>query len=148
MKRALFTIPVGILLCLMMISCSDKQASSQYVSIDENLTLQSKKDRALANRFIEYWDARSTHQFDKSYKYELPYDRYLKDIKQYRAELAVTLENYHVKMDKIEYLDADKRVALVYRTYTREKVLLKIKSKWIFVNGTWYRKYDFSLFPN
>jgi hypothetical protein len=144
MKSVLGTL---VAIVVLMTACSDKAPTSDYVSIDQNITFQTKNAKELRNRFISYWDLRSRHQFDQSYGYELPYIRFLKNEEIYKSELAVTFKGFHTVMTKLHFDDAEQTRATIYRDYVKDDVKLHLKSRWYLVNGTWYRKYDFSLFP-
>ncbi len=136
-----------VLVLILLTACSDKIPKSEYVSIDQNITLNTKNAQELRNRFITYWDMRSRHLFDQSYSYELPYIRFLKNVEIYKSELSVTFRGFKTVMTKLQFDDAGQTRATIYRDYIKDDVQLHQKSRWYLVNGTWYRKYDFSLFP-
>ena len=138
---------VGALLVFAFMGCSERVPQSKFVSIDQNVTFDSEKSQKLRNRFIAYWDARSRHEFDKSYEFELPYIRFLKDEDTYKSELSVTFKGYETVMTKLEFDDKAQSRATVYRKYIKDDVELRMKTRWYYVNGRWYRAYDFSLFP-
>lgn len=140
-------IAVAVLSILLLSGCSDGPVESKYVSIDQNISFDTKKAEHLRDRFIAYWDARSTHAFDKSYAYELPYIRFLKNAETYKSELSVTFNDFNIMMSHIDFDDAAQDRATVYRTYKKGEVELRQKTRWYYVNEEWYRKYDFSLFP-
>ena len=136
-----------LLLALVFIGCSDKLESYEYAKVDSNLTLTTPDEIALANRFLKYWDARSHHDFKTSFSIELPYIQYTKLPDTYHAEGKTTFEGYQVILKKIDYKDSKHQIATIHRIYIYKDKNLDFKSKWIKVNGTWYHKYDFSLFP-
>lgn len=145
MKPVLLLIFVGA--AFLFLGCSDRLSKSKYVSVDENVSLETESLRALRNRFVEYWDARSLHEFDKTYMYEMPYQRFLKPFDVYSGELSVTFNEYNTVLKAIRFENEEKDTATVFREYIKDDVVLHQKTVWYLVNGTWYRKYAFSLFP-
>lgn len=138
----------SLLLIVLLTACSERVPESKYVSIDQNVTFDTKNAKELRNRFITYWDLRSRHLFEKSYRYELPYIRFLKNEETYNSELSVTFKDFKIIMKKVVFDNPEQTRATVYREYIKDDVLLHQKTRWYLVNGTWYRKYDFSLFPD
>lgn len=137
----------AVSLVYLLLGCSDRVSKSKYVTVDENVSMETQSERALRNRFVEYWDARSLHDFDKTYTYEMPYQRFLKPFEVYSGELSVTFSEYNTVLKAIRFENEARDTATVFREYIKDDVILHQKTAWYLVNGTWYRKYAFSLFP-
>jgi len=128
-------------------ACTDRNVHYQYAALDQNLSLEDENIEALSRAFLEYWDAVSRHDFNLSYRYELPYIRFLKPFEEYKAESNVLLKHFHVTMKSYECEDNGCRVVEVTREFRVGKKRRLFRSKWIRLDGKWYHKYDFSLFP-
>ena len=138
---------VLIMVSMLFLGCSPKEKHYKYASIDQNLTLADENIKELAMRFMQYWDAVSRHDFNTSYQMELPYIQFVKPYDDYTTEGNAQFEHFYVTLKKVECLDGNCTTALLQREYRFKKKILSFKSKWIKVNGTWYHRYDFSLFP-
>lgn len=146
MKTYLF----GFLAALSMMwfaGCSEMPGRYEFAGLDANVTLESPEQKALADRVLRYWDARSRHDFKTAYDMELPYDRFLKPFKIYKAEGASLYKGFHTQVMRMEFDPSDERIAWVFREYRYDDRRLPMRAKWIRVNGTWYHKYNFSVFP-
>jgi hypothetical protein len=127
--------------------CGEKPKHYEYADVDQNLSVGSKEESALLNRTLEYWNARSSHDFKTSYEMELPYNRFLKTFELYDAESKSLYNGFHTTIKRIELSKKDPRIAWVFREYKYDDKKLNMRSKWILVDGKWYHKYDFSVFP-
>ncbi len=144
MKRG--SIAVVLALLLGVAGCTEKK-HFEYAGVDANVSLDTPRREALAERVMEYWDARSRHDFKTSYEMELPYDRYLKEYSLYEAEGRSLFKGFFTQVTKIRIDSGDSRIAWVSRDYRYDDKNLKMRDKWILVNGVWYHKYFFSVFP-
>lgn len=126
-------------------SCSEKTKKNEYATVKKDFNYNDQDSRLL-QRILDYWYLRSTHQFKKSYEFELPYQTYLKGFDSYADEGATIYRKFHTEIVKIEYENED-TIATVYRKYSRKKVELAQKSKWIKIENEWYHKYDYTVFP-
>ncbi len=145
MKRIFYALLPIVLLFLS--ACSEKIETYKYAVIDQNVTISGKKEVQLANRFMQYWDARSRHDFSSSYTYELPYTQFIKNKNVYISEGKSTYQNYKVILKNINYDEKNNDIVWLQRQYIHDKTILMLKSKWIYINDTWYHKYTFSVFP-
>lgn len=146
MKWRFLTVLLTAVLFIMS-GCNEKPKHYQYADADQNLSVGSKEESALLDRVLAYYDARSTHDFKSSYKMELPYNRFLKTFERYDAESNSLYKGFHTTIDRIELSKKDPRIAWIFREYKYDDKKLYMRSKWILVNGKWYHKYDFSVFP-
>ncbi len=146
MRKGLFAV-LTILSAMWFAGCSDKPGHYEFAGLDANVTLDSSEQKALADRVLRYWDARSRHDFESAYKIELPYDRFLKPFEIYKAEGGSLYKGFHTQVMRMQFDPSDRRIAWVFREYRYDDKRLPMRSKWIRVNGTWYHKYNFSVFP-
>lgn len=126
---------------ILFLGCS--QPSSQYVSLDANLTLHSEKEEALAERFVTYWDARSTNNYKKSYALELPSYRFLASLEQHIVKLPIHKKVPHVTLHSIELIDLKRNIAAVTSLHNQHKAV----EKWIYIDNKWYHRYYRPDFP-
>ena len=105
----------------------------------------SNKERRLFKRFSEYWHYRLIKDFDRTYSYELPYQRYLIDKSTYKGLLDGYGEDTKVQLLKITFLSPD--VAIIQRKIITKANTLTGKDKWIYVNGEWYHKFFQNILP-
>jgi len=133
-------------LFLLFIGCSDshKLAIKKHVDINESIKIDDY-DIKLIKRFMEYWELRSTYNFEKSFLYELPYIQYTKSLEDYISEGKTRYRNFDISL--INILVKNEYTVEITRKFKYKKIELKFKSIWIKVNGTWYRKYDLIISP-
>ncbi len=139
------TFIISFLAVVIFIGCSEKINENDYASIEKDFAYENQ-DSKLLQRVLDYWYLRSTHEFKKSYKYELPYQIYLKKFDNYADESASTYRKFHTSILKIEY-QHNNSIAIVYRKYKYKNTVLNQKSKWIKLENEWYHKYDYTVFP-
>lgn len=126
-------------------ACSVKLPTYKEVKV-ENVNFDSAKDKKLAKAFLEYWKARVRGEYTTSYKYELPYQRYIFDYKTYRKQIGSIYPGATVVLTKIEYKAPN--VAVVSREVKLGKKVYKKKDKWIYVDGEWYHKFYQNIMPS
>ncbi len=148
MKRS-FLLSLLLIAALWNAGCEKKTKTYAYADVDKNLTITKDAERKLLDRVLEYRDARSRHDFKHTYAMELPYDRFLKPYAMYEEEGNSLYRGFYTTVLKIKLDPSDERIAWVDRVYQykRKGEKLQMRSKWIEVNGMWYHKYDFSVFP-
>jgi hypothetical protein len=116
-----------------------------YALKDINLTLKGKLQEQLSTRHLDYWEYRSKKEFKKSYMYEIPYQRYLKPLKWYKAFLDDNREHYTMTQKLITINDNVR--AQVTTTFQYEDHSYTFKDPWFLVNKTWYHKFRSSNLP-
>jgi hypothetical protein len=140
-----FTLVITFLSIIFFNGCNEKVTENNYASFKKDFIYENQ-DIELLQRVLDYWYLRSTHEFKESYKYELPYQRYLKDFKLYANEGASIYRDFYTTITDVKYIH-NNTIAIVNRVYKRKKITLSQKSKWIKVNNLWYHKYDYTVFP-
>ena len=141
------TVLITMILLFFISGCNERLQTRKYASIDENLIVLNKEEIALANRFIEYWDYRSQHQFDKSYHYEFPYYCFITPISKYIGESKTNNKAFNNIILSINYENLDQTIAWIERKYIKNNFSSIKKDKWIYVNGSWFHQYTSSAFP-
>ena len=108
------------------------------------LTLQEKK-QLLQKRFLEYWQARTAGNYQKSWEYELPSQRFLSSFNRYKIT-APGYKGTKVTLYKIVLFTPTQ--AVVERKIEDKKGHTFIKKdKWFFVKDNWYHKFYQSILP-
>jgi hypothetical protein len=135
---------IGLLLSITLFSGCEKKY--KFVSRDTNLTLTTEKEKELSRRYMDYWEVYSQKNFDESYKFELPYQNFIKGKEWYDNFFSTNNKNYKVIQKSIEFKDPDS--AVIETQYIRKKNTHVFYDCWYYVNGTWYHKYKTSKLPN
>jgi hypothetical protein len=112
---------------------------------DNNLSIPSDSYNKLSRRHLEYWDAMSHKDFKKTYTFELPYVRYIKDFEWYDRFNSPNQSGFVIVQYAIEKIDAH-RVRVKARKEYEGKVYF-FNDIWILVNNTWYHKTKTSRLP-
>ncbi len=143
MRKGFFSV-VTIALFLLN-GCSEKpQERYENVTIKEQKSF-SKKEQDLVKRFSAYWHYRLKNQLDKSYQYELPYQRYLISVDDYKSQIDSYGEGTKVELASISYISPN--IVAVKRLIKTPKRKYTLKDKWVYVNGTWYHKFFQNILP-
>jgi hypothetical protein len=124
--------------------CSVKLPSYKEVKVRGDLS--SIKEKKLAKAFMEYWRARVRGDYKTSYRYELPYQRYILDYDSYRKKIGNIYPKAKVILVKIDYLSPN--VAIISRDVKFKKKIYHKKDKWIYVDGKWYHKFYQNILPS
>lgn len=127
--------------------CEKKIKDFEHAMLDGNLTLKSEKEMALAQRFLEYWEYRSTRQYEKSFQMEMPSYKFLNTIDRYLVESHSMNHDFTIKLKSISFNADEKQIAVLRRQYNKGTFQSFSDDIWLNVNGTWYHKYYFSPFP-
>jgi len=108
----------------------------------------TKLDNALRNRVEKYWKYKGKKDFESSYKYELPYERYLHSEVDYEIFFQNASRFSKIKLLRIIKCNKDICIlGLVLYPKFAPKNTSYINDKWIKVSGIWYHKYNDSLLP-
>ncbi len=107
-----------------------------------------KLDNALKKRVELYWKYRGEKDFEHSYKYELPYERYLHSQMDYEIFFQHASKFSKIKLLKI--IKCSNNICILgimlYPKFAPNDSTY-INDKWIKVSGIWYHKYIDSLLP-
>lgn len=115
----------------------------QNISIDENVTLVSN----LEERYLQYWEAFSKGEYEKSYAYELPYLNYLKSLQWYKEFHRTRRTDYKVKLLSIDIADNDSNIAYLKSEFISPRNTITLLDKWIKVENSWYHYYKQTILP-
>lgn len=135
------------LLLLALILFSGCEKKYEYVSRDANVSLESKEARALVKRYEDYWEAKSKGEYDKSYRFELPYLNFLKHVRWYEQFHAADRKFYHVTLLYIEWDDKHPGKAKVRTKIDLKNNTYSFFDVWYSVNNRWYHTYSQSILP-
>ena len=139
---------VALILVITQSGCERKIPKYEKTFVDENLTLKNNKERKLARTFVEYWHLRNKRKLKESYKYELPYFRYITAYEQYKLEAGAYNFDFQTRLIGIEYPYQRDDVVIVSRSYRKDDFKSIEKETWVYVNGKWYHDFRFSPFPD
>jgi hypothetical protein len=116
-----------------------------YAFKDANLTLKNEKEELLSKTHLAYWEAMSKKEFEKTYMYEMPYQRFIKPLWWYKEFNAGNNKHYQVIQKEIMY--DDNHTAKVITSYIKEKTKSIFKDTWYYIDGIWYHKMKTSKLP-
>ena len=111
----------------------------------KNITASTKKEQLLIKRFMEYWHYRQNGDFQKSWKYELPYQRYVTPYQKYKA-LISNIPGKRTVMEKVTYIEPNLAI-IVRKVYKNKSSSFLKKDKWIYAKDNWYHKFYQTIFP-
>ena len=142
-SRYIAIIYIGI---LFLGGCASILPSFENVSYNKNL-LDLRDERAfkLTKRFLEYWHARAQGDYEKSWQYELPYQRYFLSFEKYRS-LASGYKGSVIELKKIDFIAPDEAIVERKVFFSDKKGVVK-KDKWYEIDGKWYHKFYQSILP-
>ncbi len=132
-------------IAFILISLSGCEKKYQYVSIDTNATFNNKQEN-LIEAFSEYWEAKSKKDFSLSYKYELPYQRYLHSINWYQIFHSPNNQGFTVALVSLEKIDNE--LILVHAKATFNGFTTSFIDPWYYVNESWFHKFQESKLPS
>jgi hypothetical protein len=98
----------------------------------------------LKNKFIQYWSLRAEKKFDKTYKFEMPYLRYLYSKDWYEDFFSTAPKIRKISIKKIDCKNNICRIGIVL--YTKRNYIY-IFDKWIKVDNVWYHRFNDRLLP-
>lgn len=127
--------------------CSRDIPQYEDAHVDTNVTLKTDREIRLATRFVEYWHLRSQHEFEKSFEYELPSYRFLNKYKQYEMESRSMNRDFTSTLKSFTFDPNEADVATIVREYQKNTFVSQKQETWMYVNGEWFHKYYFSVFP-
>jgi len=134
-----------ILLVTFFGECSVQLPSSKYAFIGDKKNLATHKRVLLAKRFIEYWDARIKGDTAKSWKYELPYMKYISPYESYKS-MARGYYGKKVVLIRIEPQN-ENQVIVTRKVYITPDHFLIKKDKWLYIKDNWYHKFYQAILP-
>ena len=139
-----------LIIILFILSGCDKKISSsknselEYVTYNKTIKIKNEKESLLIKRFLEYWDARVKNNSELTWRYELPYQKYLIDFKDYKNLLS-GYKNTKISLNKI--LKLTNQEAILERYTTGNNKTITKKDKWIYIKNNWYHKFYQSILP-
>jgi len=147
------SIIIYIITIILFLGCSakNKHLKSKHLKITDvyvkqyifkNDNLQQK----LIQRFKEYWHYRQKGDYNKSYMFELPYQRYLMPFPKYKALAAGSYVGKKTVLEKINLDKKNSQAILQRKVYFNNLYRIK-KDKWLYINGQWYHKFYQSILP-
>ena len=135
-------IKVYLIVVLILFSGCEKKYEHVIMDINSTSTVVPHK---LAKRYKEYWENFSDNKFDKTYKIELPYLQFIKNISWYKNFRGTSTGNFSIEGVAAKKIDDN-------IIHIRTKIISngqeeKFYDRWIFVNNVWYHYYYPSLLP-
>ena len=145
MKKNIFS-SLFIILFFSFTGCTPK--IPQYSNVQTSLDIKklSTKEKLLLKRFSEYWHYRLNRDFNKTFPYELPYQRYVTDFSWYKDNLVYSYGRGKVVLNKIEYQDVNHTI--ITKEYFGQKgTHTKDTEEWFYVIDNWYHKFYQHIMP-
>lgn len=98
----------------------------------------------LKNRFISYWSFRANKEFYKTYKFELPYLKYIHPKEEYEDFFA---DAPRIKRISIKNISCKNNICYIGMVLSIYKNKVYYKDKWIKVDNVWYHRFKDSALP-
>jgi hypothetical protein len=121
-------------LVMLLVFLSGCEKKYDYAVVDDNVTLQTEEQEKLAETFLEYWDAFSKKDFDKSYQYEMQYMQYLHSLPWYKEFFEGNRKNYSVSFTQVSVHDEKAMIKIKMQfeksTVVREDIWYKVSDEW------------------
>ena len=118
-----------------------------FVKVDQNFHAKSKKIMQLEQRYKEYWDYFSKKNFEKSYYYELPHQRFLHSLQWYKKFNQSNDQNYTTILKSINLVnDYTANVKSKYISSDKQ-TMFDFVDRWYLIDGKWYHVMKTSKFP-
>jgi len=149
MKKILIFISLLIILTLPFFILRLKNENILKVHNSSNIKVEyvplNNKEKKLLRRFSLYWLYRIQGELDKSFEYELPYQKYIDGIKSYKSKIESLNSRTLTILKDIIYPYPN--VAIIERELRLGNRVFKKKDKWIYIDGEWYHKYYQNILP-
>jgi hypothetical protein len=133
-----------ILQIFFLLGCSSKIPNYSDVILPKDLNISDAKEKLLVKRFSEYWHLRSNGALEDSYKYELPHQRYLNTLEEYKR-MTRGYRGVKTKLVKIDYIDENQSI-ITRKVIQSNKEMIR-KDKWFYILDNWYHKFYQTIFP-
>jgi len=124
--------------------CESKVEKYEYKDVNISLTPSSKKEALLVQRFAQYWHKRLNGDYNSSYDFELPSQRYLVSLKEYKNVLGL-YKGSKADLVHISYPHPD--IAIVTRKMRIKNKAFTRLDKWLFIDDNWYHKFYQTALP-
>ena len=99
----------------------------------------------LIKRYRHYWHYFSKNDWEKTYEYELPYQKFFFPYSRYLRFYSTAKKGFKVTLLKIKKKNDD--IVYIKSRYQDKKTSYRFDDKWVRVNGVWYHKFYNSTFP-
>lgn len=140
MKNAIFPILIAIFFSACSFHTLPKYKNVSILN-DHNIS----SDQKLLKRVAEYWHYRLHNDYQHSYTYELPYQRYLIPLKAYKSLIDGYGKNAKIEIISVKF--PNPYTAIVQRRIKTSTTILFSKDKWVNVDGEWYHKFFQNILP-
>ncbi len=135
---------IFIIIVLLFAGCGTAIHTFENAQVTKRyLNTKDKKEQLLVKRFLEYWHYRANGELEKSYSYELPYQRFLTPYKKYKGLIG----GYKGSKTTLVGIKFKNDTAIITRKVRFGKKELTRYDKWIFVKDNWYHKFYQTIFP-
>lgn len=135
-----------ILVLIFFFQGCDFKRDFKYVKISDNKKIKPRFE-PLVKRYKEYWECMSKKDFDCSYRYEMPYQRFLHSLKWYKNFNTPNKKHYMIKL--LDIKPVDKYTVVVKSAFVSadNKVNYMFHDRWYNVNNLWFHKMKVSILP-
>lgn len=99
---------------------------------------------SLKNRFVNYWNYRAHKEFYKTYKFELPYLKYIHPKEEYEDFFN---DAPRIKKVMVKHLECKDNICYVGMVLKIGREYVYYKDKWIKVDNIWYHRFKDSALP-
>jgi len=111
------------------------------VSLENN----TSKIKELSKRHRSYWEKRVSGKWEESYKFELPYQRFIHSFEWYKDFYRGDDKNHSVIQTKI--IMKNPSYAIVETRHIKEKNVYYSYDKWFYIDGKWFHKMKTTYLP-
>jgi len=148
MRNKAFEI-IFIILTILFSGCNHYTNKIEFAMLSpEKKTFSNEKEKALARRYLEYWDLFSRKKFDKAYSFELPHQQFIHDLQWYRNFNEPNDRNYKIILKKIDFLNDYIAVITAEYISSDKETSFVFKDKWFLIKGRWFHVMKTSRLPD
>jgi hypothetical protein len=116
----------------------------QNVTVDFDLNKTTQLEKKLIQRYKTYWYYFSNNDWDKTYDFELPYQRFFFPIERYKHHFTTAKKDFNIKLISINRKNIN--ISYLKSEFIKDKLKYQFDDKWVNVNGTWYHKFHSNTF--
>lgn len=109
---------------------------------------EKELDPDLVKSFKEYWELFEKGEYDETYEYELPYQKFLHSKKWYKNFMLGSKKHLKFAISKIKIDPENKNIVYIYIKFHNKYKKFTQRDKWIKVDGIWYHKFIDTILPS
>ncbi len=138
-----------VILSLMFFFAACERHNVSNVTVDSNFSIDTQIENVddLIDRYKNYWAYFSAKEFEKSFKYELPYLNYIKPLSWYKEFHSANVKKFSVKLLDMQIEEGDSHIVYIRTRFHTKSDETVASDKWVLVDGEWYHFYSQTVLP-